>query len=165
MNLQNSAHSRNTISQRIYIILYVKSTQFFRLNVHKLQKSVHVPYFQGTQYFNEYTKICVFLQFFKECSKFFTFNKHYLSKNLYYFVRLKYAIFKRSYIIIYIQGTQFFEKYTILQTHRTLVIEKCILYSFFSFFQSTQYYNIRTKKTINSTYKNFQRRFEILHFQ
>lgn len=30
------------------------------------------------------------------------------------FCSLKYAIFKRSYIIIYIQGTQFFEKYTIL---------------------------------------------------
>ena len=73
-NVENSAHSKNTITHRIYILLYVQSTHFKKKKKKKTIKTLH---FQCTQ-------------FFKKCQNFYTFNEHCYSKNLHYFVCLKY---------------------------------------------------------------------------
>ena len=52
INVENSAHSKNTITHRIYILLYVQSTHFFKkkkkqsklytFNVHNFSKNVRI---------------------------------------------------------------------------------------------------------------------------
>ena len=92
-NVEYSAHSTNTITQRIYIILYVLSIQFFRRTVKFLHNQ------------------CI--QFFKECWKFYTFDEHHCLKNLHNFECSKYAIFWWAHTILHLQWTQFLEKCTL----------------------------------------------------
>ena len=80
-NIENELYSTNTIIQRIYIILYIQSTQFFK----KKYKILHV---QQTKIFTEYLK-------------FYVFNEHNYSNNLLNFIHSKYTISWRSYTILY----------------------------------------------------------------
>lgn len=88
-NVDYSAHWTNTITQRIYIISFIRSMLFFR----RILKFLHIQR----------------KQFFKECRIFYALNKHYYSWSLYnfftfkicnflknaqYFAHLTYTIFK-----------------------------------------------------------------------
>ena len=93
-------------------------------------------------------------QIVKEFTLFYTFKVRKFLKIIHNYAHLGYTIFRKIYII--------------LQTQHTQVIEKCILYSssvfsIYTIFQQTP--KKKKKKTINSTYTNFLRMFEILHFQ
>ena len=48
-NVENSAHSKNTITHRIYILLYVQSTHFKK----KKKKTIKTLHFQCTQFFKK----------------------------------------------------------------------------------------------------------------
>lgn len=92
-NVENFAHSMNIVTQRIYIILYVRSTQFFikctqfyTFKVHNFSKNVkYSAHSTNLIFLRIYIILYIILNiqhthFFKECFKFFAFNERYYSE-------------------------------------------------------------------------------------
>ena len=99
--------------------------------------------------------------------------------NVQKFIYSIYAIFERMFKIFRIQQTQIVKEFTLFCTFKVRNFSKNIHSSldltytsyrkvytlFFLFFSIYTIFQQTHKKTINSTYTNFLRMFEILHFQ
>ena len=72
--VENYVYLMNTITQRIFIILYIQNTNFFEDLTKFRMMNLH--------------------NFLVKCWKFCAMNEHYYLKTLHNFVHLKYAMFK-----------------------------------------------------------------------
>ena len=87
-NAQKFAYPTNTISQRIYIIMYGQSMQFFK----------EFSIFRTNNVYNFSKKIAC------------TLNEHSDPSSLLNFVSANYTNFRRTLKILHVQHTQFFKK-------------------------------------------------------
>ena len=115
--VNNYVYSMYTFFQRLYAILYIKHTQFFKeyilfciFNIHNFLKNVHnsvhsmytiyqtmkaILWIQRIHFYEEFTQFCIFNVYN------FSKNVHKIFKQCVQFYTFNVTIFQRMYIILY----------------------------------------------------------------